>query len=103
MDRIENGQKISNRRRPSVSKDIFEITVIKLFKIQTLYVMNICSESLICKLIYEKQDGVDAGSGKIRLICKDQRESIENLQLLLWYVWIDHNYTVKVEAAVYNN
>lgn len=33
---------------------MFEITVIKLLKKQTLYVMNICSESLNCKLIYEK-------------------------------------------------
>ena len=65
--------------------------------------MNICSESCICKLIYEK-DGTELitelrQSGWFAII----KLRIEDLQLLLQCVETDDDQTVEVDSMVLDN
>ena len=81
---------------------IFNVYVVKQFLKETLY-MNICSESCICKLMYEK-DGTELitelrQSGWFAII----KRSIEDLQLLLQCVETDDDQTAEVDSMVLDN
>ena len=57
LERIQNKEHIQYKKSIKFQNHIFNVYVVKQFLKETLY-MNICSESCICKLMYEK-DGTE--------------------------------------------